>query len=126
MTLQEMFNLAARGLRAQKFERSMRMLPLTGLKCCYDDGFGLRCAWGHVDSSLKDETLSVEDLHMKNIGVAGSLSKEDLVFAEALQSAHDRGENPREMHCSLKALATDFNLSDEELGPQPKSSEETL
>lgn len=95
------------------------MLPMTGLKCCYDDGEGLRCAWGHVDESLKDETLSVQDLHERRVGLAAELSQEYLVYAEELQSAHDRAHNPQQMYLNLYRLAEHYKLSSVELGPPP-------
>lgn len=116
MTLQEMFNKAAKGLRAQKFQRSMH--PVKAL-CCYDNGQGMKCAWGHVDPSLKDETDAVRDLRDQGIGVAASLTDDQVAFAQRLQYAHDDGDNPFRMYVQLKDVATRFNLSDTELGPQP-------
>lgn len=115
MTLQEMFDKAARGLREQKFQISLA--ETNG--CAYLSSDGKRCAWGHVDTSLTLEMGDVRRLHQYQIGLAASLTPDDMKFAVRLQMSHDCHDSVGGMYASLKLVAFDFNLSDEELGPQP-------
>lgn len=107
MTNQEIFDKAVLGLRSQEFQCCER----NGV-CIYDDGQGRRCAWGHVDESLTHLSRgTVCELHAAGVGVAATLTTEQVDFGMALQIAHDRSQNPTEMEERLRALATQYNLT---------------
>lgn len=105
MTNQEMFDKAVAGLASQGFAQCA-----TGDgTCVYDDGTGRRCAWGWVDPATKGHDGIVRDLHLKGIGIAASLSEEQLTFASDLQGAHD-GIGTRGMIRRLRNLAETYSL----------------
>lgn len=69
------------------------------------------CAWGWVDTDLTDAACdSIDYMKVHNIGVAGTLTDEDVDFATALQSAHDSGASPGHMRSKFVALAAHFGL----------------
>lgn len=104
ITKQEMFNRAVRGLRSQGFTRCGVNHP-TGWESLYTDG-EKRCAWGWVDTSLKqsDSTYFVEDLAADKVGIAPGLDVDLLTFAKQLQWCHDDSQTPQLMERRLKKL----------------------
>lgn len=108
MTRQEILTKAVLGLRAQKWERSLR---LDGA-CCYDDGNGKRCAWGHVDTTLVSyDGRNVMELHQDWVGLAATLSDEQLEFADRVQRCHDCNYIPSEMEEGFRILARNNDLT---------------
>jgi hypothetical protein len=120
LTNQEMLDRAVRGLRSQKFERSM-----TSGKCSYMGPDGRHCAWGWVDPStwsLPEYTSATRDgevtssstmfdLRRAKHGLAARLSDNQYNFAVQLQDAHDGGTNPRAMVDRLRDLSEKFGLT---------------
>lgn len=113
MTNQEIFDKAVRGLRGQDFETCAK----DGICVLFDPDTGMRCAWGHVDpeNTKGHSNGTVEELVKARVGVAATLTTDQVEFGTALQIAHDRSDTPHEMVGRLRALATQFNLSASEL-----------
>lgn len=115
MTKQEMLIKAVLGLRSQGFQRSITVRPdedgIPSAHCVYQNPDGLRCAWGHVDLSLKDEECGVFTLYTLGVGIAATLSPEERHFASRLQKAHDTGVTPERMEFELRELASKNNLT---------------
>lgn len=89
-TRQEMFNRAWLGLKEQGFERCVDKLG----HCVYTGerrgDVQYRCAWGHVDpDGTEGLEGSVEDLAVDGAGLAARLDQSGMMFAMALQAAHD-------------------------------------
>lgn len=123
LTIQEMFDRAWNGLKAQGFQRAY----LLGAGCSYFDDSGRRCAWGHVDPEGTRFAMnaSVNTLKLRGIGLAVQLEGLDpkgdgcfdalagspLAFASDLQNAHDQAEEPMLMERNLRGLAERYRLT---------------
>ena|SRR5687767_9076692 len=108
-TKQEMFNRAYIGLARQGFVKCEQTEPVyNGSKCLYRkemaDGTVCRCAFGHVDTSLDQQAGDVYSLATSGVGLAATLSQEELFFAYQLQRAHDSSTGPGDMKQKLETL----------------------
>lgn len=89
MTKQEMFNKAYIGLASQGWKRCLERGS-----CSYGNDLGHRCAWGWVDTTLSGDIMGpVRDLRDDGIGLAASLSDDQLEFAGDLQACHDEASD---------------------------------
>lgn len=112
MTNQEMFDRAVRGLSKQDWKKSLSE-EMNGEKfCAYDNGCGLRCAWGHVDPSIgmESDRIVVEGLRTMGRGVAATLTDDQLAFAENMQLAHDLSSQGESMCDRFFDLGRKYNL----------------
>lgn len=106
LTMQEMFNRAVIGLRSQGFEKCG-----DDSGCMYSDGEGKRCAWGWVDTSLGQDVVGgVDCLRSGGVGLASTLSADEMTFARALQDAHDTSRDCF-MEEDLRGLGSRFGLT---------------
>ena len=78
MTKQEILDKAVRGLRAQNWQPAYK-----DGSCMYQTYSGLRCAWGHVDTTLTWESCKASKTNLF-MDICG-----DADFANELQAAHD-------------------------------------
>ena len=78
----------------------------------YLDPDGRRCAWGHVDpeNTASYGFKTVEDLKRLGVGVAATLSEDDMSWAKDLQFAHDNSDTPERMLGAFKRRALDYGL----------------
>lgn len=112
-----MFDKAVRGLQSQGFKCCG--VPDTrsvgGFVCKYVNPEGtMHCAWGWVDTDLKDIGGTVAGLRLDGIGVAATLLPEDVVFASELQGAHDAAYvvgAKTTMQDNLRLLAWKYELT---------------
>ena len=105
LTRQEMFNLAFNGIRNQNFEPAY-----DNGRCKYLTGDGKRCAFGHIQPTLSDETQGVYGVYDPNL-----ISRIDLDFAEDLQTVHDYSAgspalNTAAKKYSLTPYTMEYNL----------------
>jgi hypothetical protein len=106
VTEQEMFDRAVRGLAAQNWRRCVD----DNNNCVYLNEEGERCAWGHVDPSLKNISGTVLHLNKEGIGLAATLTASQLRFATELQQAHDSSISGTGMEDRLRRLAKQYSL----------------
>lgn len=122
MTRQEMFNRAVRGLASQGWRQSgYKVYPYDGArhrvtKCAYTANYNdsiCHCAWGWVDPDIpfSHNYVALGVLHCEGIGVAGSLSLEDLEWASRLQACHDSQVCPENMRASFQEFALQCGLT---------------
>lgn len=122
-SLQEMFNRAWRGLKAQNWRKAMDEWnwPYAGIKrldCSYLSPNGDRCAWGHVDpegtidSNGTPRAGDVTSLRHNGFGLASRLTRGEpgLDLAIALQNAHDSAQNDKDMESRMREVADQFLL----------------
>jgi len=88
LTIKMMFERAVRGLKSQDFNPSLKQGA-----CVYKSEDGNHCSWGWVDMYIPDyaEGGTVTVLYENKIGIAATLTADELEFAKDLQEAHDRG-----------------------------------
>lgn len=104
---QEFFNLAVIGLSNQSWKKSVN----TRGGCVYVSDSGNRCAWGHVDKSLSEQTFgSISLLREMGVGIATKLSHEEFEFAKQLQGCHDLSFEPADMNFRFRDLGKEFEL----------------
>lgn len=107
MTIQEMFDKAVRGLAGQDWRKSVN----EDKNCVYHSPNGDRCAWGHVDpEGTEGESESIRLLACCDVGLAGELTTETLLFAVDLQREHDFGP-AAEMAYRFKRLGERYGLT---------------
>lgn len=115
---QEMFNRAWNGLKSQKWELSKQdtsdpdydtSMPT----CLYKHPTKeQRCAWGWVDTSLSTKVSgTVRTLHRTGVGIAGTLSVEDVEWAQELQRTHDAASSSAAMVANLALFAQKYSLT---------------
>lgn len=107
MTIQEMFDRAYLGLKAQGFERAIN----SDGGCFYQTLDGKRCAWGHVDHSVPANTpANMYGLRYFGVGLAAQLEHPEFMFAVSLQGTHDTSNTPKEVEEALLVLAKTYRL----------------
>lgn len=111
LTEQIMFNRAWNGLKSQGWQKSRE-----GHISVYYNHDGLRCAWGWVDPEGTEKVnrnlacLPVSTLRNFRIGLAATLTPDQLEFAKDLQKAHDNAFNSGELKRNMRRLASDYRL----------------
>lgn len=123
MSLQEVFDKAVFGLKAQNYKKSIN--PATG-KCRYrflDHDELLKCPAGHLiddcdyKSEFEDKITYYEGLdHASQANVcskffASRYSREECILIDSLQQVHDSSENKDWLISGLKDLANRYGLS---------------
>lgn len=105
-----MFDKAWRGLEAQGWRKAV---GASGCEyCIVMDGAVLRCAWGHVDpEGTGNRRGYVSELRDTGRGLAATLDAWQLMFAEALQRAHDQSDAGQDMRWAMEALARMYQLT---------------
>lgn len=115
---QEMFNRAWSGLKAQGFRQATKLVTEDGAvtrRCVYLSDDGCRCAWGHVDTTLTNQEMTLKQLWTNKIGIAGELDAVNADFAAGLQQCHD-SVNPNsptvagDMEDNLRRYAIRYEL----------------
>jgi hypothetical protein len=107
-TLQEMFNLAYKGLESQNWQKSLG--PTN--RCLYLTAVGLKCAIGHTIPGI--ETYTRERWFVRDV----SIIPPKILDTEAtalelvwLQRAHDWSKSPEDCKARLEAFAEEYQLS---------------
>lgn len=110
-TMQELFNKAVLGLRAQGWERGVGV-PGT---CVYLNWKGNRCAYGHMMSVEFLGTLHDEDWMMVSECIMDKYmtapGRELREFVSDCQRAHDKSICPDDMERRMRAVAEKYNLT---------------
>lgn len=110
-TRQEMFDRAVRGLRAQGWRQAIGADGACRYRTTDRDGKVLRCAWGHVDTSLSDYEGSLTSLRNCGYGIAGRLDEHDASWAQSLQMVHDRADSPAKMEAAFRQFGLQYGLA---------------
>ena len=121
VTMQEIFDIAYRGMESQGFRKCERLIRDMSV-CVYDDGKGNHCAWGWVEKAYNgcvgldsEEDTSVIELANVGIGLAGELARlgrrRVLDLARSLQMGHDSSYSPEEMSSHLRNVARYYDLT---------------
>lgn len=105
MTNQEIFDIVYKGLRSQKFERSM----LSDGETCAYRGCNGKCAAGWIipDELYKEE---YEGNIIYNVIELSNFLGNKVNFINRLQEIHDESEEPHIMKNKLKEFAEQYDL----------------